>query len=267
MLLKRTILIGGGIVLVGALIIGTGAVSYVRTAAGYVKESVKDSIPVKFQIDRARQMIRDLEPTVKEHLHKIAKEEVQLERLSRQIKESQKLAHTEQATILRFKDDLESKNHVFRYVGRSYSRKEVETDLTSRFKRYKTSQATLENLQKIETIRKKSLEIAREKLEKLLAMRSELLLNIESLEVQQQSVDAAKMANRYVFDDSKLGRVKELVDDLQIRLDTESKMVNVAESLRGEIPVEEEEQTNISEQVANYFGLGKPDTETVAASE
>ena len=267
MLFKRTILIGGGIILVGALLFGREAVSYVRTSAGYVKETVKDSVPVKFQIDRARQMVKDLEPAVKDHLHMIAKEEVQLTRLSKQIEASQKKTHDEEAKILRLRNDLDSEQDVFQYAGQSYSRKQVKVDLASRFKRFKTNQATLENLQKIHTVREKSLQAAREKFEGLLAMRRQLLLEIESLEAQRQMVDAAKTSNRYEFDDSQLGRVKELVDDLQVRLETEGKLVDVSDSLRSEIPVDEAGESDIVDQVTAYFGLGKPEAKTVAVSE
>lgn len=267
MLFKRTILVGGGILLVGALFFGYEAASYVRTSAGYIKETVKDSVPVKFQIDRARQMVKDLEPAVKEHLHMIAKEEVQLERLSKQIDASEKKAHTEEAKILRLRSDLDSEKNAFHYAGRSYSRKQVKVDLASRFKRFKTSQATLENLQKIQTVRQKSLQAAREKFEGLLAMRRQLLLEIESLEAQRQMVAAAKTSNRYQFDDSQLGRVKELVDDLQVRLETESKLVDVSDSLHTEIPVDETGETDIVDQVTAYFGLGEPEAKAVAVSE
>lgn len=267
MLFKRTILTGGGVILVSALLFGHEAISYVRTTAGYVENTVKDSIPVKFQIDRARQMVKDLEPAVKEHLHLIAKEEVQLERLSKQIEESKKQSETAEAKILRLRNDLDSEQSVFQYAGRSYSRTQVKVDLANRFKQFKTSEATLENLEKIRDVRQKSLDAAREKFEGLLAMRRQLMLEIESLEAQHQMVAAAKTSNRYEFDDSQLGSVKKLVDDLQVRLDTESKLADVSDSLRSEIPLDEPNQTDIVDQVTEYFGLGTPDSKTVAATE
>ena len=267
MLFKRTILIGGSIILVGALLFGREAFSYVRTTVGYVKDSVKESVPVKFEIDRARQMVSDLEPAVKKHIHLIAKEEVQLARLGERIQNLDKQIHTEKSQILTLRNDLNSDKKVFHYASLNYTRDQVTDDLTRRFKRFQTRQATLEHLKKTQEIRQKGLVAAREKLESLLSMRNQLLLEIEGLDMQQQMVDAAKVSNRYAFDDTQLGRVKELVDDIQVRLETESKLADVAESLHAEIPVDTPSKQNIVDQVTSYFRLGTPETETVAAAE
>ncbi|MGD9126084.1 MAG: hypothetical protein PVH19_01790 [Planctomycetia bacterium] len=267
MLFKRTILIGGSVILVGALFLGPSIASYFRTTAQYVEDSVKNSIPIQFEIDRARQIVTDLEPAVKKHLHLIAKEEVQLKRLAQKINALEKQTKTEGSQILTLRSDLQSDKNVFRYASLSYTRDEVKQDLTNRFKRFKTRQASLEHLQKTYSIREKGLDAAREKLEGLLTMRNQLLLEIESLEMQKQMVDAAKVSSRYAFDDSELGKAKELIDELQVRLETESKLNNVSETLHSEIPIDAPCEEDIVDQVTSYFGLDKPDTETVATTE
>ena len=61
-MIKRVLLIGGVVVVVVAVCFGSTAVSYLRTSAHYVSESVQGAVPIEFQIDRARQMVADLEP-------------------------------------------------------------------------------------------------------------------------------------------------------------------------------------------------------------
>ena len=43
----------GGLMALG-LFFGRDAISYFRTTAGYVSDSVRETIPIEFQIDRAR---------------------------------------------------------------------------------------------------------------------------------------------------------------------------------------------------------------------
>ena len=53
-MIKKVIIVAGVVLLVVILLFGTRAVSYVRTSAGYVKESVRDAVPIEFEIKRAR---------------------------------------------------------------------------------------------------------------------------------------------------------------------------------------------------------------------
>ena len=74
----KKILLGAVIVVgLGALLVGTEATSYFRTSWGKAKQSVKDSVPIEFQIDRARQMVKDIEPEVRNAMQAIARQEVE----------------------------------------------------------------------------------------------------------------------------------------------------------------------------------------------
>jgi len=77
-------------------------------------------------------------------------------------------------------------------------------------------------------------------------------------------VAAAQTTSDYQFDDSQLGRVKSLVADLQVRLDTERKLVDAEDYFHDEIPLEEPVPENIVEQVTAYFAPPTPKAETVA---
>ncbi len=87
-MIRKLFIVGGGVILVGALVAGRDVFSYLRTSAGYVTDAVRESVPIEFQVDRARGMIQDLVPEVRKNMHVIAKEEVEVERLDEQIAES-----------------------------------------------------------------------------------------------------------------------------------------------------------------------------------
>jgi hypothetical protein len=77
-MLKKGLLIGGALVLLLGLFFGRDAMSYTRTSLGWVQQSVRDAVPIEFEINRAHQMIKDLNPEIRRNTHLIAREEVDL---------------------------------------------------------------------------------------------------------------------------------------------------------------------------------------------
>jgi len=63
-MLKKALFVGGGLAILAVLFFGRDAVSYVSTSVAKLHESVKDSVPVEFEIERARKMIKDLVPEI-----------------------------------------------------------------------------------------------------------------------------------------------------------------------------------------------------------
>ncbi len=53
-MVKKTLFVGAGLLLLIALFAGRDAVSYVSTTVGRVHEKVKSNVPVDFEIERAR---------------------------------------------------------------------------------------------------------------------------------------------------------------------------------------------------------------------
>jgi hypothetical protein len=170
----------------------------------------------------------------------------------------------EKEQLLRLKTDLCSGRPTFIYAGRDYTADEVRTDLAHRFERYKTGEATLASLVEIRGARQKSLEAARQKLEGMLASKRQLQVEIENLEARCQMIAAAKATSNYQFDDSRLGRVKELVAGLRTRLEVSEKLVNVEVYYHDEIPVDKATPENIVEQVTEHFAAKTPAAAKVA---
>ena len=67
------------------LAFGTLAPSYVRTAFHKGRDAVKSSVPPQFDIDRARDEIASLEPAIRDNIEMLARSEVDVEYLDREI--------------------------------------------------------------------------------------------------------------------------------------------------------------------------------------
>ncbi len=125
-MIKKTLFVGAAVLLLVTLFAGTGMVSYVTTAVDKVEDQFKSSVPVKFEIERAREMLKELDPEIEQNMHLIAREEVEVAKLERQLADNETQLAKSREEILRLKGDLESGNSHFVYAGRSYTRQRGE---------------------------------------------------------------------------------------------------------------------------------------------
>ena len=253
-MIRHKLLGGAALLLMGATFFGREAVSYVRTSAGYITDGFHQAVPVEFQLQRARQMLKDVAPEVQKNMHLIAKEEVDLRRLTEQIAEAETRLGNDKEQMLKLKTELASGKASHRFGGRTYTVEQMRLDLARRFERYKTNDATLANLRQIHAAREQGLEAAQQKLEGMLAARRQLKVDIENLEARNQMVAAVETSSKYHFDDSRLGRLKELLLDLRTRLEVNERLVGAAGAASDEIPIEETAPVDIAERISTYFG-------------
>ncbi|MCC7085130.1 MAG: hypothetical protein IT427_08995 [Pirellulales bacterium] len=261
---RRILFSGLAVAVVGFLVFGRHAASYVRTAGGWVRDSVKSAVPVDFEIERARGMVKAIMPEVRKNMQVIAKEEVEVERLAREIARLEKKQETDRSELASLRTQASSGKETFHFAGRSYTLKQVKTDLANRFDRFQTSDATLNSLRDMHTARLQALDAARQKLEGMLTAKRKLEVEVENLQARSKMVEVAQTSSNCSFDDSHLGRVKELIDELRSRLSVEEKLVHAEGEFQSEIPVSEPSTDNIVEKVTNYLNGGKEATIEVA---
>lgn len=265
-MIKKTVFTVLSVGLVAGLLFGRDAFSYLKTSANRVSESVKDSVPTDFQIDRARQMVSDLTPVIRDAMHVIAKEEVALEQLDEQIANAEQGNHKLQGEIMQLQADLTSGKSVFRYASRSYDREDVERSLQSKFARFKVDDDTLDSLTQMRDARAANLMAAREKYAAMVSAQKKLQTDLKCLDAKRQLVEVAQASSDIVFDDSQLARTKKLITDIRTSLDVKARIANADVDVVTEISLDPEESGEITEQVAAYFNLGPERTEVATVS-
>ncbi len=273
-MIKKAILVALGLGLTTVVLFGRNAASYVSTTYHRVTDSVQEAVPVDFQIDRAKQMVRDLDPEIRRSMHVIAKEEVALDQLNQQIAGSQEKTDKDREDILRLQSDLGQNKHTYHYASRTYTCDEVKQDLSRRFNRYKVADDTLASMKQMRDARDKNLDAARQKLSAMINARRKLEVDVQNLEAKRKLVEVAQASSDYVFDDSQLARAKQLINDIRTRLDVAAKLANADVNVETEIPLNEATPSDITDQVTQYFKLdakhgkvaGEKKAEAVAAS-
>lgn len=266
-MIRRFIFLGLGVAVLGFFVFGRHASSYVRTATGWVSDTVKNAVPTEFEIERARGMVKDIMPEIRKNMQTIAKGEVEVERLNQDISNLEKKQDKDRGELMSLRTEAASGKTTFRFAGRNYSLDQVKCDLANRFDRFKTSDATLASLQEILSARQKSLEAARQKLDAMLVQKRQLEAEVENLQARLKVVEVAQTSSNYCFDDSHLGQVKELIAELKTRISVDEKMVNAEGTIQGEIPVSQPETENIVDRVTEYFGGPSKTVATVSVTE
>lgn len=259
-MMKKSVYVGAAVALLLGLLFGRDAVSYVTTYAGQVQSSVQDSVPIEFQLERARNMIKDIDPAIRKNTHEIAKEEVLIDKLAADVKDLEGKLVADEEAIMQLKGDLESDESYVYYNDQRFSRNEVETELAERFDTFKINDATLTSKRQQVEARQKGLRAATDKLAELKAAKHQLEVKVENLQARLKLVEVAKTTADYQFDDSQLSRTKELLGDIDTRIKTEEKMVNTYGEYNHRIPVGEamKVKRDVTEEVADYFGESRP---------
>ena len=140
-MLKKLMLGSAIVVGSGVLLVGTSGVSYVRTGYHSLRETIKEQIPLDVEISRARDMITDLQPEIVSNLKVIAREEVEVARLQREVQAKNETLVKSKQAILKLKDDVQSGAKFVSYGGKSWDMEQVKKDLAGRFKIFSTFSA------------------------------------------------------------------------------------------------------------------------------
>lgn len=266
-MLKKLALVGlvGTVGAVG--LAGTGAWSYVRTGMSSASDTVRESVPVEWEIKRARQMITDLKPEIARNLHIVAREEVGVKNLAEQIAAKEQQLDKSKAEIVRLSEDLKGGDVVFVYAGRSYSDDQVREDLANRFKQFKVHEQTTAKLTQVLTAREKNLDAARRKLDEMLSAKRELEVEVENLQARLTMVQVAQASSPVAIDDSQLSNTRRLLEDIRTRIDVAEQMVASEGALSGAIDLDEPSSPELLNEIADYFGEGRAEIEALVSLE
>jgi chromosome segregation ATPase len=263
----RKLIYGGAATGLGLLFLfGWDAMSYVSTGASCVKDSFKSNVPISFEIQRARKVIDSIDPEVRQNMHAIAREEVEVARLTRQLERLATAVEKGRRELSTLSNHLSGSTRLVSLHGRHYTADQVKLDMSNRLKQLKTSDATMESLQKMLVARQQTLEAARQKLDLMVAKKRQASVEIENLEARRRLLEVNKAASDFsnAFDDSQLAKTQEILSDIETRIQVEEKMISVEGEFQGEIPVDEPVAEDIMEQVTAYLGNGLAEVATVS---
>jgi len=206
-----------------ALLFGTAAPSYVKTAFQRVRHSAHDQVPIQFEIDRARHQVAELEPELHRNIEAIARAEVEIETLQSEIAGTQANLEKEGKEIVALRQHLAT-GDVRLTNGVAYSDAEIKGELARRLDHYNNVKAIRAEKEQTLNLRQKALVAAREQNAKMRDSQRTLQTQIEGIETRLKQIEATEAANEFSFHDSALARAKKTVSELAKRVEVKARV-------------------------------------------
>jgi chromosome segregation ATPase len=255
-MLKKTVIGAFVVVVFGSFILGRDTWSYLSTSVTSVRKAIKREVPLEFEIQRARNMVAQLDGEVRKCLHVIAEEEVNIDELKRDLDTQVAQHDLQKEQILVQRKDLELKKVSYSYGGKIYTASEVQSDLADRFGRYQTVEETLNSRRQILASRQTSLNAARKKLDAMLDAKERLLVDIENLDARLKTLEASQVASTIDVNDSAVSRTRELINEIGRKVAVQQKLADGASRATGLIEIETtpEVKQDLTAQIDQYFG-------------
>jgi len=254
MTLHRIATVAGGAVVVLGLM-GTGLWSYLQTAGQRAVATVKENVPIDFEIDRARRMVGNLVPEIRRTMQIIAQEEVEAERLAAQVQQAERKLAQDRQLVLTLKTDLEAARPKYEYGGKTYTPQQLRQDLAAKFARYQVADENVKTLGGMLQAREQRLAATRQKLDTMVATKQQLEIQVEHLQVRLRQIEIAQAAGDARLDATQVSEARTLIDEIQTRLEVAERVLHAEAAQAGEIAIEPP-AVDIVQQVQAYFGHG-----------
>ncbi len=250
-LIKWSALTVCGVAIVGTLVFGTDIFSYAGSSYKRLKENVKSAVPMEFEIQRARDLLSDLLPELQANVVTVAKEEVEVEELEKEISEQTKALEKAKTNVAWLRKQIEIQPVV--YTASGGERKEKIQTLAREVEDLKLEEKLLEGKEKILTARKRSLNAAIQSLKEAQLRKVKLEAQIENLEHEIRLVKMQSHSPHINVDRSSLVKAEKLVNTLKKRLTVAQKIMTREIHLPAPT-VEEKSEKELLCSIDSYLG-------------
>ncbi|MCA9263232.1 MAG: hypothetical protein KDA60_05265 [Planctomycetales bacterium] len=210
----------------GFFVFGRDLNSYVSTSASNVRQSVKETVPIEFELQRARDMIDRIVPELQSNVRLIAQEEVEIAALEKEISHTRESADRQRAQVVDLRDQLETQTVSYHVGSQDLSRQQATERLASRFSRLKETEIALDGKTRLLEARQKSLRAAQDMLDRAREQKLELEQKVEGLVAQHRLIQASENASALRVDGRQLSKADRLLADIQTRLDVAQRVLS-----------------------------------------
>ena len=251
--LKIGVIGTAGFCLLGGLFFGKDLASYVRSSARGMRTVVKGSVPIEFELRRARDLLEDIIPEMRVNIQLIAQEEVEVAALKAELARGEESLGEERERVQTLRASLQRHQASYRFGGREYSHTDVKADLAGRFERLREGELVLASKARLLVSRENSLNAAMQLLEKTRGEKRILENKIEALASQHRLVKAAAVGSKIHVDNSKLAQTEKLIAQIQKRLNVAERVLAHESRFVESIPVDSIVEEDLVAQVDEYF--------------
>jgi predicted nucleic acid-binding Zn-ribbon protein len=251
---KIGVMTTGGALLAGGLVFGTDLGSYVRSSYHEVRASVKDNIPIEFELRRARDLLDGVGPELHQNIRLVAEQEVEIANLKTDLKDGQANLAAEKQRIEKLRNCLATEQTSFEFGGLEITRTQLTQDLSRQFTHFKEAETAMVAKQDLLTNRERSLTAAMDAMETAKAQKATLEAQIEGLEAQYRLVQSASKGTDVQMDHSKLAQAQKVVGDIRKQLAVAEHVLAHEAKFTQDVPIDTVNEKDLLTQVDEHFG-------------
>ena len=231
------ILKGAAITVVCAGILGYGLLGdslfyYIQTGTKHAQESVKQTIPVEIELQRARNLIRRIIPELQALVVSIAKDEVEVATLKNDIQQASAQLERDRLALA---EQRESFSNLPVALNDTDARNHAAEQLASKLRRFKTAEVTLSGKRKLLESRERTLQTTIELLESTRTKKQELEQEVEALAAHHRLINVQSLNSNSQVNQTTLSQADQLLNDISRRLKVAERVLEHEADLFDEI--------------------------------
>ena len=131
------------------LLFGAELGSMLKTSARSLQISARESIPVEFELQRAKEKILEILPDLQSQVRKIAEEEVAIAALTQEVQQDEQRILKQESTLADLRDSMRTTQVSYTINGRDMDRSQLTEHLKVRFDHFKQAQHSLDCKQRL----------------------------------------------------------------------------------------------------------------------
>jgi hypothetical protein len=253
-LIKYGTLTTGGALMVGGLVLGSDLGSYVRSSCREMRVSVKDNIPVAFELRRARDLLDGLGPELHQNIRLVAEQEVEIATLKSDLEEERESLSQEKQRLQKLRDSLATSQTSFTFGNLSFTRDQVTKELGRQFTHYREAETALVTRQQLLASRQQSLAAAMQAMDAAKAQKATLEAQIDGLDARYRLVQAASTGTDFELDQSRLAQAQKVVGDIRKQLAVSEHVLAHEARFTQPVPMEVIDEKDLLTQVDARLG-------------
>lgn len=253
--------------LAGTVVFGSEVWSYLHSGAHRVRSAVKESVPLEFELARARDTVGEIVPEIHANIRMVAQQEVEIAALREEIAAARQSLTAERGRLAQLRECLGRDSVSFAFAGVTYTRDQVKTELVRRLEMIQESEVVLSGKQRLLENRQSALAAAIQVLDRTRSEKTLLEQQISALESQHRLIQAASVGSGSSIDTSKLAESRKLIAQIKKQLDVAERVLAQESRFLDPMPLEVLDEGQIAKEVDDYLvqHQARPEPEQAAA--
>lgn len=177
--------------------------SYAGTLWTKVKTETKNQVPTRFELERVRHEIAQMDSDVSRLIRPIAEQMAAINQLKKDLKTARDNLADQKAGLLALTRDVESNAPVASQTGETYSPERLNQKLQRDFTSYKRLETNLKSQEKLLEAKESALSATRDQLTKLISKKREYEVRLAQLEADEETLQVVRLGTKLEIDDSR----------------------------------------------------------------